>query len=159
MSNLWERFNTIATPDEVNNAKSEFTPLDEGTYRCLLEEIQPSESQSGLPMLKGKFRMIEGNRIIFYNQLLQNISNPKMTAINIAEAVKFISDLTGQEYEFTNLGDMADFVSSIPSGTEHMVTVKYGAKDIDRKYPKLKVSAVPNEDDIFQSADEEDLPF
>ena len=101
MGNLWERFENIATTEEVESAKAEFTPMAEGRYKVRLEEIEAGESKSGLPMLKGKFRVIESNRVIFYNQVLQNLSYPFITAKNIASATIFINGLTHEALEFT----------------------------------------------------------
>lgn len=156
MSNLWERFDSIATPTEVNEAKAQFAPVEEGTYRVVLEEIQPAESKDGLPMLKGKFKMVDGGRFLFYNQMLQNLNYPNMTAVNIADAVNFISRLLGEEVEFTGLADLADTVMSIPTGGEYSVKVTYGKKDLDKKFPKLEVL---EETDAFEPVDDEDIPF
>jgi hypothetical protein len=141
MSNLWERFDGIATPSEVENAKSQFEPIEAGKYEVVLEELAPSESQNGLPMLKGKFRTLE-NRVIFYNQMLQNASNPTMTAVNIAEAVKFLDGITGEEVAFTSLGALANRVTEITLGGRYEIEVSYGKKDLEQKFPKLKVLTI-----------------
>jgi hypothetical protein len=149
MSNLWERFDTIVNADEVLEAKSKFEPIPSGTYLTILEDIEPSESKEGLPMLKGKFRLVENNRILFYNQMLQNLNYPNMTAVNVAEAVKFVGDLLGEEIDFTGLNDLAETVMNIPTGTEYKVTVSYGKKDTDMNFPKLRIvlPPVPMDDD------------
>ena len=157
MSNLWSRFDSIVTPDEVVEAKSQFSSIEEGVYKVTLEELAPAENKDGLPMLKGKFRMVEGNRIIFYNQNLQNLSYPQMTAVNIAEAVTFISDLTGEEYEFDGLARFADFITTIPLGEIYHIQVTYGAKDLDKKFPKLKIVEEPEVLDL--GSDTEDTAF
>lgn len=159
MSNLWERFDSIATPDEVNDAKAQFAPIEEGVYRAILEEIQPAESKNGLPMLKGKFKMVDGGRFLFYNQNLQNMQYPNLTAVNIAEAIVFISALMGEEVEFTGLRDLGDTVLSIPTGEEYSVKVTYGKKDTDRKFPKLEII---EETGIFEDVEvltDEEIPF
>ena len=138
---IWERFNDIASPEEVLEAKTQFEPLDAGTYKMTLQEIKPDENKDGLPMIKGKLKTEEG-KTVFYNQMLQNISNPRMTAVNISEAVKFIEGLSGEEYAFENLGSLATKIEQIAEqfvNTEYIVAVTYGAKDIERKFPKLKI--------------------
>lgn len=157
MENLWARFDDIAKPEEVMEAKSQFTPVQEGTYKALLEELVAGESKNGLPMLKGKFRLVESNRIVFYNQMLQNLSYPNMTAVNIAEAVSFISGLLEEEIEFTGLGALAELVSQIPTGSEHWIEVSYGAKDYEKKFTKLKIVDAPEELDLGEDTD--DVPF
>ena len=87
MSNIWDRFDSIVKPEEVIEAKSKFEPTEAGKYEVTLEELIPSENKDGLPALKGRFRTIEGNKVIFYNQNLQNLNFPEMTAVNIAEAI------------------------------------------------------------------------
>lgn len=136
---LWERFENIVSANEVNDAKAQFTPIQAGDYQAVLESIEPAESKQGLPMLKGKFRTIEGNRILFYNQMLQNLNNPNMTAINVAEAVTFVGGLLGEEVEFQGLGHLAGLIESIPTGGEFTVNVSYGTKDLEMKFPKLKI--------------------
>lgn len=162
MSNLWSRFDGIAKPEEVAEAKSQFTPVDAGVYRMRLEELAPSESQSGLPMLKGKFRIIETNRVVFYNQMLQNLNYPNMTAVNVAEAVTFYSGLIEEEYEFTGLEQFATDISALPIGTMHTIAVSYGDKDYERKFTKLKLvdeSELPEIEGLGTPETDDDIPF
>lgn len=139
MSNLWERFENIVSKDEVADVKAQFEPIEAGDYKVILENIEPSESKAGLPMLKGKFRMIDNNRIVFYNQMLQNLNNPQMTAVNVNEANNFINSLTGEDIEFDTLGKLAERVTNISVGGVYTITVSYGKKDFDMKFPKIKI--------------------
>lgn len=139
MANLWERFENIASVDEVADARVQFTPVQAGDYDAMLESIEPSESKNGLPMIKGKFRLVANNRIVFYNQTLQNLNYPDMTAKNIAEAVNFISGLLGQDIEFQGLGHLASLIYEIPSGKICRINVSYGKGDDEMKFPKLKI--------------------
>lgn len=164
MSNLWERFDNIVEVEEVNEAKEQFKAIPEGTYNVILEELVPGESNNGLPMLKGKFRVTDGecaNRLIFYNQLLQNINYPHMTAVNIAQAVEFVGGLLEEDIEFTGLGDFAELIEEIPVGSNHVINVTYGKNDTEKKFPKLKVTEdiddLELEDDIY--GDDEDIEF
>lgn len=160
MNNVWERFDDIAKPEEVMEAKSQFTPVEEGTYKVLLETIEPSESKSGLPMLKGKFRIMDSNRIVFYNQMLQNLNYPNMTAVNIAEAVSFVGGLIEDEVEFTGLKAFAELISQIPIGSEHWVQVSYGKNDHEKKFTQLTVVETPVEIDEIEGNDlDDDVPF
>lgn len=146
MSNVWERFENIVNKDEVAEAKAQFEPIDAGEYKVTLDAIAPSESKAGLPMLKGKFKIAGTNRFIFYNQMLQNVNNPKMTAVNVNEASKFVNALTGEELEFETLGVLARRVEAITLGGEYTISVSYGDKDEDRKFPKLKIVGKEPED-------------
>lgn len=162
MSNLWERFDNIVNANEVAEARSQFSPIQAGDYEAVLEEIAPSESKNGLPMIKGKFRTVEGNRILFYNQMLQNINYPNMTAVNVAEAVAFISGLLGEEVEFTSLGKFAEVIESVPIGGIYKVNVSYGKNDYEMKFPKLKIEEKLDGNDGLENVAYgfgEELPF
>lgn len=156
MSNIWERFETIVNKEEVETAKAQFSPIEEGQYKAILEEIAPAENKDGLPMIKGKLRLVGNNRVVFYNQMLQNLNYPNLTAVNIAEAVNFISGLLGEEVEFESLPALADLIYTIPIGNEYTVQVTYGKKDTEMKFPKLKIveseinydAEFPNDGDI-----------
>lgn len=164
-ANVWERFESIATVDEVQVAKekSNYSPIEPGTYKAVLEELTPAESKDGLPMLKGKFRL-ENNRVLFYNQMLQNLNYPDMTAVNIADAVAFISRLTGEEIDFNGLGKLAELVTDIGSvGTEvsvigrnYNIKVSYGKKDVEQKFAKINVIGEVSE---VETLTDEDIPF
>jgi len=156
MSNdVWDRFETIAKPEEVETAKKQYEPLEIGDYESVLEAMEATTNKNGLPVIKGKFRTIEGNRTIFYNQNLQNVSTPAMTPVNIADAVNFISGLLGDEVVFTGMGAFAREVESLSSkiGEIFTINISYGSKDVDHKFPKLKVVKKPD------AIDEGALPF
>lgn len=171
MSNVWERFDEIAKPEEVMEKKAQFAPIEAGVYKMRLEEIQPTQSQKGLPMLAGKFRLIKSNRVLFYNQMLQNLAYPHMTPVNVAEAVAFIGQLIGEEIEFTGLKDLGEIVLGIPVNSEYVIEVTYGNTDREKKFPKLKVvdeSDLPtdvNDIDVddgvsgFHPTSNDDIPF
>jgi hypothetical protein len=152
---LWDRFDTIATPSEVMEIKSSFDPIEAGKYTAVLEKLEASESKSGLPMLKGQFRTLD-NKVVFYNQMLQNLSDPKMTAVNIAEAVKFISALKQVDIEFEGLASLALVVEGIPTGTTYDIQVKYGTKDVEQKFPKISIIGLT---DSNTDVNDDDLPF
>lgn len=152
MSNLWERFDSIAKPEEVVEAVAQSEPIEAGQYLMTLEELAPAESKSGLPMLKGKFRIVENNRPVFYNQVLQNLNYPNLTAKNIGEAVVFVGGLIGEEIQYNGLKDFADIVSEVQVGTNHLIEVYYDKKDTERNFTKLKV-IVPEIEEL------DDFPF
>jgi len=155
MGSIWERFDTIVTPEEVVEAKVQFAPIPAGKYLMRLEEITPAESKDGLPMLKGKFRIVATNRIVFYNQMLQNLNYPDMTKFNISEAVTFVEGLIKEEIDYVGLSQLEEIVKSIPLGEEYMIEVSYGKKDLEMKFPKLKIIPeaenydIPDEDTEF----------
>lgn len=139
---IWDNFNDIASIDEVkdgvNEVKYQNEPLPVGDYIMTLQEITPSESKNGLPMIKGVFRL-DNNRPVFYNQMLQNLNYPNLTALNIAEAVNFLSGLSGEEIEYTGLSQLEEIVNSLESGIVAEINVSYGKNDFEQKFPKLKI--------------------
>lgn len=156
MTSVWERFDGIANAEEVNTAKNSFDPIPVGTYEATLELLEAGETKDGLPKLSGRFRLDTG-RIAFYNQNLQNLNNPNMTAVNIAEAVKFLGALKGEEIEYVNLGKLESDMHEIPLGGKYKMSISYGAKDVDMKYPRFKV--LSKVDDVVDNFDGSELPF
>ena len=152
MSNLWERFENIANADEVAEAKSSYTPVEAGSYVATLEKFEATESQSGLPMLKAQFRLLN-NRVIFYNMVLQNVNNPDWTARNIAQAVTFVNKVTGEDVEFTSLGDLAQRVENTVLGKQYNINVTYGKNDVEMKFAKVSVKGE------YKELTDDDIPF
>lgn len=139
MSNIWDRYESIASVEEVSASKAKYAPIEAGDYEVVLESIKPAENKNGLPMIKGMFVMLEGGRKIPYNQNLQNVSNPAYTADNIYDATVFIGCLLGEEVVYAGMVDFAAKIESIPTGTNYTLNVSYGKKDLERKFPRLKV--------------------
>ena len=163
---IWERFDGIVSKDEVAEAKTQFSPIEVGDYKVILEELAPAESKQGLPMLKGKFRIASNNRILFYNQNLQNLNYPQMTAVNIAEAVDFLGGLLDEEVEFVGFSELENTVKSVPIGGAYKVNVSYGKKDYEMKFPKIRILETtdidaPDDTDTYVNIPDEldDLPF
>lgn len=151
MSNIWDRFENIATPDEVEAVEVEFTPIEAGDYECVLNELKPAESRQGLPMIKGKFTCVDGGKFIFYNQMLQNLNNPDYTAKNIKSAQWFVGKLLGETIKYNGMSDFAQKISSVPTGGSYIINVSYGEKDLEKKFPRLKV--------VRKIEDDDELPF
>jgi len=138
MSSIWDRFEGIVKAEEVVEAKAQSQPLDEGTYEMTLVAIEAGETQSGLPAMKAQFKMGTG-KIVYFTQVLQNLNYPNLTSLNISKACEMIEGLTGEEYVFTTMGDLATKITSIPVDVNYIVEVSYETKDTAKKYPKLKV--------------------
>lgn len=152
---VWERFNNIegTTPDEVAQARSQFEPIEEGVYRVRVEGLEASESRSGLPMVKGRFRIVSGkkeNQLIFYNQVIQNLNYPNITALNISKVMTLVSGILGERIEFEGLVELEKLLKSIGEGIEVNLQVEYEDRDTEKSFPQLTV--VEDEDD-------EELPF
>jgi len=78
---------------------------------------------------------------IWYNQSLQNLNYPSLTAANIAAAVQFLTALVGAEYEYKDLDSLAAFIATIPCNTTHRIKVSFSAKDVEHRFPILTVIA------------------
>lgn len=160
MTNVWDRFESIVSAEEVVEQKSKFENPVAGDYIVILESLVPSESSSGLPMLKGRFRSSE-NKVIFYNQMLQNLSNPQYTAMNVAQAVSFVEALVGESINFTSLSQLAQIVTEMEMGGEYKLNVSYGDKDTEQKFPRLKITEIISKGvgDSQPIEDDENIPF
>lgn len=159
MGNLWTRFDSIATSDEVEVAKAKFKPLDSGNYDVVLEGIEAGEAKSGLPMLKVKFRTTS-NRLLFVNQMLQNLNNPEMTAINIANAVVLVSSLMNEDIVYTGMEKLAETIEQCANdyvGMQYKINVSYGDKDTDMSFPKVRV--LSDYESIAPLDDDDETPF
>lgn len=140
MSSVWERFDNIAKPEDVEQAKASMEPVGEGVYKMRIEQLEAGESKnSGLPMLKARFRILGSNRVFFYNKLLQNLNYQFITDKNIAEVLALLEGMLGEEIEYTKLSDIEDAIPMIPIGSEHIIKVSYGEKDTEKSFPELEV--------------------
>lgn len=134
---IWERFDNIVKPEEVNSAKTKIEPPDEGVYEMELEEIQCTESKtSNLPMLAIKFRIIPTNKIFYFNQVLISTYSDNLTVKNIATAVRVIEGLIREELDFKNLSQIEEIVPTIPLGERYKIKVTYEPKyKEEKKFP------------------------
>lgn len=148
MASIWERFDDIASTEEVQEATARYTPINAGDYDAVLEAIETAMSKNGLPMIKGKFRLLDGGRVVFYNQMLQNINFPDMTAQNIAEAKEFIEKLADEEFDFVGLVDLDKRVSELGLGNTYKLRISYGKKDTEKKFPKIKCLGIKVEQQL-----------
>lgn len=155
--NIWARFNGIANTSEVADEVNKFTPLEEGQYVMELLELAPAETKTGLPMLKGKFKLENSTRQVFYNQVLQNMNYPNITAQNIAKAVMFVGKLKGEEITYTGMEALANEVSALEMGGKYEVKVSYSDKDYEHKFAVLEV--INKLDGFADLGVDENVPF
>ena len=159
---IWERFNEIEGADAgaVEEARSQFEPIEEGQYKVRLEGLEASESRSGLPMVKGRFRIVEGekeNQLIFYNQVIQNLNYPNITALNISKVMTLVSGILGERVEFEGLVKLEQLLKSIDEGIEFTIEVKYEARDTEKSFPQITV--VKELEDLAENISSDDIPF
>ncbi len=168
MTSVWERFNEIEGADSsaVEDAINQYEPLEDGDYRVRLERwtdefgdeyvFQAGESKTGLPMAKARFRIIEGERenaMIFYNQLIQNLNYPSITAKNIASLMRVLSGILGERIEFKSMGELEKLFNNIDEGIEFTINLTHNAKG----YPEYKV--IKELEPLEFSDSDEDEPF
>ena len=84
-----------------------------------------------------------------------------MTAVNIAIAMRFLSDLLGTELEYEGLGKLSETISKMPVGTIYNLALSYGKNDFEKKYAKIKILGIKgNEGGMNTPTDSgEPLPF
>lgn len=152
MANIWDTFNDLVTKEQVNGPAQTTVAVQPGIYEARLEQFIPAQSQKGLPMIKGRFRL-KSNKILFYNQMLQNLNYPNMTAVNINEAVKMVSSLIGEPVVFETMSGFADLINSIPIGGLYKIEVFYGKKDLTQSFPKVKILSHINEEPVNLDGD------
>lgn len=94
---------------EQNN--QEFQELPDGEYICKLEKLELGESQKGKPMIKGQFRILEGEhkkQCLFYNQVFCRSADGN--AFSMHKGLEFLRSLKvfpDEDVDFT--GDYKDF--------------------------------------------------
>ena len=93
--------------DALKEAEAnEYREVADGSYVCKLDKLELGESKKGQPMVKGQFRITEGefkNQCIFYNQVFTR-------GFPMHKALEFLRDLDifdKAEVDFD--GDFVDF--------------------------------------------------
>lgn len=115
-----EQVNLEQLQEDVHDAEKNGTSYDEtpaGTYMVKLEKLELGATKDGRPMLKGQFRILEGeyeNRCLFYNRVMFGTKND---ANMIASAVGFLKTLEPSEevgdVEFISYSQFNDLVLDI----------------------------------------------
>lgn len=106
--NKWnEQFGGKEAVEDLKKAsENQYTELPDGTYVCKLDKLELGETKDGRPMVKGQFRIVEGqhkNRCIFYNQVFTR-GFPQHKAL---EFLRHLDIFAEEEIDFT--GDFAEF--------------------------------------------------
>lgn len=74
--------------------ENSFTELPDGTYLCKLEKLELAESKKGQPMVKGQFRITEGEhkkQCLFYNQVFTR-GFPQHKALEFLRSLQVLED-------------------------------------------------------------------
>lgn len=160
MTNVWDRFETIVTPEEIKKAEDNtFLKLDEGNHFVELVSVEPAETQTGSPIAKFTFKDRKTNRKIMHSMFLTNMNYPEYTAREIVKVMNFLQDLTGKEYAFTSMGALANYIGTVEVGKIYEINAHY--RTPETKYPEIKIVECLGTD--YEKVDgeviDEDLPF
>lgn len=138
-----EEFGGKAAVEELNKASTnEYTEVPDGTYICKLEKLELAESKAGKPMVKGMFRIKEGEhkkQCLFLNQVFTR-GFPQYKALEFLRSLQILDDIevtfNGNFEDFNDLLlDMAEAAES--DGMEFSVK-----KSKDGEYTRLDVMEV-----------------
>ena len=92
-------------------SENDFSELPDGEYTCKLEKLELGESSNGKPMIKGMFRIVEGEhkkQCLFYNQVFCRSANGN--AFSMHKGLEFLRSLqVFDESEIDFDGDYEDF--------------------------------------------------
>ena len=137
--NKWnEQFGGEEAIKELAEAKSnEYTEVPDGTYICNLENLELAESKSGKPMIKGMFRIIEGQhkkQCLFVNQVFTR-GFPQHKGLEFLRSLNVFDE---SEIDFD--GDFEDFNDLLLDIAENAEGMTFEvAKLKDGEYTRLTV--------------------
>lgn len=160
MENVWDRFETIVTPDEIKDAaENTFEKLEEGDHVVTLLAAEPAETQGGAPIVKFKFKVDKTKRLFSHSMFLTNMNYPERTANEIVKVINFLRDLTGKEYSFTSMSELARYILNIEVGNSYEINAHY--RTPETKYPEIRILERKGimYEVIEENLSSEDLPF
>ena len=127
--------------------KNEYTEVPDGVYECALEKLELGESKTGQPMIKGMFRILQGEhkkQCLFYNQVF--CRNAAGNAFSIKKGLDFLRSLQiFDDVEVDFNGDYADFNDLLLDMAEEAEAsgIYFDIqKSTDGEYTRLSVSDV-----------------
>lgn len=135
-----EQFGGKAAVDDLKNAASnEFSELPNGTYVCKLEKLELGETRDGRPMVKGMFRIKEGDhrkQCIFYNQVFTR-GFPQHRALEfLREMNVFDTSEIDFDGDFETFNDLLLDMAEEAEGAGLTFRIE---KSMDGDYQRLKV--------------------
>lgn len=139
----WNEFDTKVNNDDLksisNDTNKEFVKLPHGEYIVSIASILMTKSQAGRPMLKVKFRVVEGehtDKCIFMFQVCQ-------TPLQIDICDKFLKSLkTDQNVFFENYKDYAELIKKIYFETKDKMEFKLKYSANKKGYDTFKIVEV-----------------
>ena len=138
--NKWnEQFGGEEAVKELAEAKSnEYTEVPDGRYICKLEKLELGESKTGKPMIKGMFRITEGEhkkQCLFINQVFTR-GFPQHKGLEFLRSLNVFDE---SEIDFD--GDFADFNDLLLDIAENAEGMRFDVeKAKDGDYTRLTVN-------------------
>lgn len=133
-----------ALKDAEQNSK-EYAEVPDGTYICRLEKLELGETKSGKPMIKGMFRIAEGNhkkQCLFVNQMFCKSDNG--SGFPIHKGLEFLRSLEifdDSDVDFD--GDYEAFNDLLLDMAEEAEGMKFEVnKAMDGEYTRLSITDV-----------------
>lgn len=123
-------------------AENDFSELPDGEYTCKLEKLELGESSNGKPMIKGMFRIVEGEhkkQCLFYNQVFCRSANG--SAFSMHKGLEFLRSLqVFDESEIDFDGDYEDFNDLLLDIAEEAEWMTFDIeKSKDGEYTRLEI--------------------
>ena len=137
---IWERFEGMATADEVAEAKENvFDRPSAGEHIVELLSIEASETAQGVPIVNFKFRDIDSNQKYKHSMFLTSASNPEYTPKNIVGVMNFAKAVTRNELPpFTSFMKLETDLSNLPVGGKSVISVT--VRESNPKYSDIAFS-------------------
>lgn len=126
----------------LKNNNTEYSELPDGEYICRLEKLELGEAQSGKPMIKGMFRITEGQhrkQCIFWNQVFCRSESGSMFSMHKGlEFLRSLNIFDDSEIDFN--GNYADFNDLLLDMAEEAEAMEFKIqKTKDGEFTKLTV--------------------
>lgn len=117
--------------------KNEYKEVEDGLYICKLEKLELGESKAGKPMIKGQFKILEGNfknSCLFVNQVFTK-GFPQHKGL---EFLRSLDVLEPSEIDFD--GDFNNFNNLLLDIAEEAEGLKFEVKKSkDGEYTRIDV--------------------
>lgn len=126
-----------------NNGTGDYPELEAGVYTAKVEKLEVGATKDGRPMLKGMFRIVEGEhkkQCMFFNRVIYGTKND---ANMIASAVGWLESLEPSEdvgpVTFESYSQFADLVLDI---AEDVAELEYDVEYDPDKFNSVSIDAV-----------------
>lgn len=131
-----------ALEDLEKASQNEYREVPDGTYNCKLEKLELAESKAGKPMIKGQFRISEGQykkQCLFVNQVFTR-GFPQYKGIEFLRSLQILDDVEVTfDGDFEHFNDMLLDMAEIAESDRMDFSVK---KTTEGEYTRLTVMEV-----------------